>query len=365
MTPLARYRHESQRADFLHDPEQEIAMMALERVHQELALTRVTDNGWWARAVRRLRGRSRPVKGLYLVGGVGRGKTMLVDWFFECLPEDGKRRVHFHTFMREIHHELKALRGIADPLKTVAERWSRAIRILCLDEFHVVDITDAMLLGQLLSALFARGVTLVTTSNELPDDLYRGGLQRERFLPAIALLKSHLEIVVFHGTTDYRLRTLTQAATYYSPADEAAEQALRQRFIALTQRALAVPAVITIEERDIAVKAMADGVAWFAFATLCEGPRGTADYIEIARCFHTVLVSGVPVFSDDSNDAARRFINLVDEFYDRGVNLLLSGALPPAELYRGSRLVLQFRRTASRLVEMQSQEYLSKPHLGD
>ncbi len=366
MTPLARYRRECQRADFSSDPEQETAIAALDRVHRELAAARRAEQHWWVRLIRCFVSAPRqPVKGLYLCGGVGRGKTMLVDLFYECVPVGGKRRIHFHSFMREVHHELKSLRGIADPLQVVAERWARDLRVLCLDEFHVVDITDAMLLAQLLSALFARGVTLITTSNELPDDLYRGGLQRERFLPAIALLKAQLEVIVFFGTTDYRLRTLTQAATYYAPADTVAEQSLRHQFLALTHASNITAATLTIEGREVSVKAAVDGVAWFEFATLCDSPRSTADYIEIACCFHTVLVSNVPAFNDDANDAARRFINLVDEFYDRGVNLLVTAVAAPEQLYRGQRLAQQFRRTTSRLSEMQSAEYLAKPHLSD
>ncbi len=307
----------------------------------------------------------RPPTGLYLWGGVGRGKTFVIDTFCASVPSILRHRVHFHSFMRDVHAELKRLRGTRDPLHEVAARWAREFRVLCLDEFHVVDITDAMLLGQLLAELFARGVTLVTTSNEAPEQLYRGGLQRDRFLPAIELLKQHLEIFEFSGSIDYRWRTLTQAATYYTPADAVTESALRHQFEALTHAAMEPARPLEIEGREIPVKAHAEGVVWFDFAALCEGPRSTNDYIEIACCFHTILLSGVPEFGTDNNDAARRFVNLIDELYDRGVNLLVTAAAAPDALYRGTRLASAFRRTASRLVEMQSEEHLAKPHISE
>lgn len=363
MTPLARYRAEGARPDFQTDPDQIAALTRLERLHSELLAAGTQQHSGFAWLTRRIRPRLPAPRGLYLWGGVGRGKTFVVDTFCACLPEAIKVRVHFHSFMRDVHAQLRHLRGHQDPLRQVADRWSREMRVLCLDEFHVVDITDAMLLAQLLAALFERGLALVTTSNEAPDDLYRGGLQRDRFLPAIALIKQHLEVFHFNGAIDYRWRTLTQAATYYTPADEAAESALAQRFAALTQGTAREPAEIDLEGRVIPLRARADGVAWADFAELCERPRGTGDYIEIACCFHTVLISGVPCFTDEQSDAARRFINLVDEFYDRGVNLLLSANSAPDALYQGTRLAPPFRRTASRLTEMQSEEYLAKPHL--
>ena len=365
MTPLERYRAESARPDFVADPDQLAAVKRLDALYHTLIATAQKDAGplRWLRS--RLGGASPAPRGLYLWGGVGRGKTFVVDTFCASLPETLRVRVHFHSFMRDVHARLRQLRGAQDPLRQIAEGWSRDMRLLCLDEFHVVDITDAMLLGQLLSALFARGVTLVTTSNEAPDDLYRGGLQRERFLPAIALLKQHLEVFEFGGGVDYRWRALTRAATYYTPADAASDAALTECWHGLTRSAPLPAPPLLVEGREIPLRAHADGAVWFEFSDLCEGPRGTLDYIEIACCHHTVLLSGVPVFGEESADAARRFINLVDEFYDRGVNLLLSAAAAPDQLYRGSRLAAAFRRTASRLVEMQSQEYLAKPHLPD
>lgn len=362
-TPLERYHFELRRDDFFADPLQAAAIAKLDEIYRNLVAVK-PQYARWPRFIRRT-SPAVTAKGLYLWGGVGRGKTFVIDTFYACLPSPIARRVHFHSFMRGIHHELKGLQGTSDPLRHIAQRWASDLRVLCLDEFHVVDITDAMLLAQLLSTLFRAGLTLVTTSNEAPDGLYRDGLQRDRFLPAIALLKSHLDVFEFSGTTDYRLRTLKQAATYYTPNDRNSETALQARYAALTHGAANSPSVLEIEGRTCMTRAQADGVVWFDFEHLCSGPRATADYIEIGRCFHTVLISNVPHFSDDDNDAARRFINLIDEFYDRGVNVLLSAVANPSALYRGNRLQGPFARTASRLTEMQSEHYLARPHLSD
>ena len=360
-TPGDRYRQQLTREGFKADPAQAAAVAHLDRIHAALSAPTPARRGllaFW---------RNDPappdVRGLYLWGSVGRGKTMLVDLFHDCLPPVSRRRVHFHSFMRAVHAELKTLDGVVDPLQAVAQRWARGLRVLCLDEFHVTDITDAMLLGRLLKALFDRGVVLVTTSNDPPDQLYRGGLQRERFLPAIALLKERLEVVELTGAEDFRLRALTQAATYYTPADEPARAALCERWRALTQASLPRPATLDIEGRPLPVLAAADGVVWCDFGTLCGGPRGTHDYIELGLTHHTLFLSGIPVLGEDSNDEARRFINLIDELYDRSVKLLASADAPPAALYRGTRLAAPFRRTVSRLTEMGTHEYLAKPHL--
>ena len=361
-TPGDRYRQQLQRDGFKADPAQAAAVAHLDRIHAALAAPlaparRGLLNFW--------RGEPAPVAvpGLYLWGSVGRGKTMLVDLFYECQPAQLRRRVHFHSFMRAVHAELKTLDGVADPLQAVAQRWARGLRVLCLDEFHVTDITDAMLLGRLLKALLDLGVVLVTTSNDPPDQLYRGGLQRERFLPAIALLKERLEVVELAGGEDFRLRALTQAATYYTPADEAARAALGERWDALTQSAPRVPAALEVEGRPLPVLAQAEGVVWCDFGTLCGGPRSTHDYIELGLTHHTIFLSGIPVLGEDNNDEARRFINLVDELYDRSVKLLASADAEPPLLYRGTRLAAAFRRTVSRLTEMGTHEYLARPHL--
>lgn len=359
MTPLERYEQELARPGFVADPAQRAAAVHLDGIFRALTAPPEQPRRWWPF------GQTRSVqaspKGLYLWGTVGRGKTLLVDLFYDCLPPAIRRRQHFHSFMREVHAELKLLKQVADPLPVIAKKWASTLRVLCLDEFHVTDITDAMLLARLLETLFDRGVVLVTTSNDVPDNLYRGGLQRERFLPAIALLKERLTVLELGGVTDYRLRTLEQAAVYHVPDDAAARAALRAQFEALTHQAPEA-GTADVDDRPLAVLGQADGVLWCEFDALCGGPRGTLDYIEIGRCFHTLMLSGVPIMGEDQNDAARRFVNLLDELYDRNVNLLVSAAAWPPELYTGQRLAATFRRTVSRLTEMQSHDYLARPH---
>ena len=356
-TPSALYAQGVAEGRWEDDPAQRAVLAHLDRIQAELVAAEKTK--WW----QRLRA-TPPVRGLYLCGSVGRGKTFLIDLFFESLPFEAKLRRHFHRFMQEVHTELNRLKGHEDPLVAVAAHFAAEARVFCLDEFFVTDIGDAMILGNLLKHLFARGVTLVTTSNIVPKELYKDGLQRERFLPAIELLEANCEIVPLPAAQDYRLRALTQAGVYFTPLGEAAEQALAACFECVAPEPALAAASIEINARSIAIKRQSDGAIWFEFAALCEGPRAVADYIEIGRSFHTVLVSGVPQFVDffASEDAARRFVNLVDEFYDRGVNLVLSAAVPIVELYRGKRLKFEFARTESRLIEMQSREYLASGH---
>jgi cell division protein ZapE len=303
-----------------------------------------------------------PLRGLYLWGGVGRGKTMLMDWFFESLRFSRRERSHFYRFMRRVHAELRALPGRTEPLGTVAQRLARSARIICLDEFFVADIADAMLLAGLFENLFRRGVTLVATSNTAPQDLYKDGLQRERFLPAIDLLCRHLDVVHLGGGIDYRLRRLEQAPTYLDSALPGTAAQLRQRFAALAGDSATGPAVLAVEERGIGALATAAGMAWFEFSELCRGPRSPNDYIELARSYHTIFISNIPLFTADDEDAARRFIAAIDEFYDRGVKIVVSAAAAPAALYRGERLQREFQRAASRLIEMQTQRYLAGEH---
>ncbi len=316
--------------------------------------------GWLAR----LTGRSpAPVRGLYMWGDVGRGKTFLMDLFFETLNLPAKRRNHFHRIMADVHARLAALDGVADPLDRVAADIAREAGVLCFDEFFVSDIGDAMLLGRFLEGLFSRGVTLVATSNTKPDDLYRNGLQRSRFLPAIELLKAHSDVVRLDGGTDYRLRLLEQAGTYIAPDDAAAERRLDRLFSDAASSRIRSGEALDINGRAIPTRKSAKGIVWFEFAAICDGPRSQADYIELARWYPTVIVSGVPQFDAGLEDPARRFIALVDEFYDRGVKLILSAAVAIGQLYRGERLAPEFERTLSRLTEMQSAEYLARPHL--
>lgn len=307
--------------------------------------------------------RPRPPRGVYLWGGVGRGKTLLMDLFFETLARPDRRRVHFHRFMNEVHERLGALRDVAEPLDRVAGDIARETGVLCFDEFFVSDIGDAMLLAGLLEGLFRRDVVLVTTSNSAPADLYRDGLQRARFLPAIDLLQRHTRVLHIEGGTDYRLRLLRRAGTFISPADEPAEATLDRYFDDIASSAPEHDDSIPIAGRTIRTRKRAKGVAWFEFKELCGGPRSTSDYIEISRRYPAVILSGVPVLTGEHENAARRFVSLVDEFYDRRVKLILSAAAKPDALYRGSKLTFEFQRTVSRLLEMQSPEYLHAPHL--
>lgn len=307
-----------------------------------------------------------PVRGLYVWGGVGRGKTHIVDLFFENLPMEEKLRLHFHRFMVLVHRELKKHPSVQDPLEIVAEEFAQKTRLLCLDEMHVHDITDAMLLGELFRHLFNRGVTLITTSNVEPKGLYHNGLQRQRFLPAIALLEKHTKVLHIGGDMDYRTRALEQAGTYHLGTGELTDEKLRKEFHILTgiERHQGDHSM-RINGRDLPVVMWDDGIAWFTFAELCEAARSTNDYIQIAEYFHTVIVSGVPVMGTLQDDAARRFVNMIDEFYDRSVNLVVSAEAGPLDLYNGKRLAFEFERTASRLQEMQSHDYIAREHLQD
>lgn len=301
-------------------------------------------------------------RGIYLWGGLGRGKSFIMDAFFSCIPLQHKKRIHFHRFMQEIHARLSAVKGQADPLARVAREISRHVRLLCLDEFHITDITDAMLMRGLLQGLLDRGVVLVITSNAPPEHLYRNGLQRAQFLPAIELIRERLDVVHLDGGEDYRLRTLEQAGLYHAPLDAAAEAALTGLFEGLAGRQGELGSTLRVEGRDIPSRRLGPGVGWFDFAELCAGPRGQADYIELARRFHSILLSGVPQFDAQLSAEARRFLWLVDEFYDCRVKLVLSAAVPLAELVRGRLFDGEFERTLSRLAEMQSHAYLAQPH---
>ena len=305
--------------------------------------------------------KAKVVKGLYLWGGVGRGKTLLTELFLQSVTDVPHQRWHFHRFMNYVHHQLALLPDTADTLAVLAKAISKDCRLLVLDEFFVSDIGDAMILYRLLDQLTEHGVCFIATSNVPPDELYLNGLQRASFLPCIALLKRECEVVELISSQDYRLRTLRHAATYLTPANDAAEAVLAEQYRQLSGQAPTADS-IEINERQIPVLALSSGVAWFAFSALCEGPRSVADYIEIARDFHSVLISGVPCFSADNEDAARRFVYLIDELYDRHVNVLLSAEAEVMALYKGHRLQREFERTASRLIEMQSTEYLALEH---
>jgi len=307
--------------------------------------------------------RKRPIRGLYLWGDVGRGKSFLMDAFFDSVPVARKSRVHFHRFMQDIHHRLRALQGEENPLVQIADDIAEEYRLLCLDEFHVTDIGDAMLMRNLLQGLFDHGLVLVTTSNEAPDDLYRNGLQRTLFLPAIELLKQHLELVQIEAGVDYRLRALERGGVFHFPADSAADRAMSNTFEVIAGGPGARDVGLEIEGRAIRALRVGPGVAWFRFEELCDGPRGQADYIELARRYHTVLVSGVRRLGPAEADRRRRFTWLVDEFYDRRVKLILSAEKQLTGLLQSVDGEMEVERTASRLVEMQSHQYLSEAHL--
>ncbi len=362
-SPSQAYASGVNRGDWLDDPAQHAALRELDRIHA--ALLQPSRNGLFAKWF----GGGDAPRGLYLWGGVGRGKTFLIDLFYDTLPVDGpagesKRRTHFHRFMREVHARLHAHAGERDPLAAIAREWRAQLRVLVLDEFFVSDIGDAMLLGRLLDRLFEAGLVLVTSSNTPPRQLYKGGLQRVRFEPAIALIEQRCAVVHLESAQDYRLRALTRSPVYRQPLDAQSEPWLSARWRELTAACRQEAGPLQIEGREIPARGLADGFAWFDFEALCEGPRATSDYIEIAREFHTLLVGGIPVFDAGRDDAARRFVTLVDELYDRHVNLVCSAAAPPPALYVGERLAGAFERTTSRLIEMRSAEYLALEHQG-
>ena len=357
------YRDSLQRHGYRADSSQEHAVHRLDALRRRVESAAATSSrGLLGRLLRRspdpagAQGR-----GLYLWGGVGRGKTYLMDLFHGSLGVPA-RREHFHRFMKDVHARLRDLRDVEDPLQAVAADIAAEARVLCLDELHVTDIADAMILSGLFTGLVDGGVALVFTSNAPPSELYRDGLQRSRFLPAIALIERQCELVNVDAGTDYRLRQLESAPLYFVGTGEAAEVALRDRFAAIAGTPGEAGGSIEIEGRAIAVRRRSEDVVWFDFAALCDGPRGAADYIEIARDYHTVLVSGVPELDGTRDNEARRFITLVDEFYDRAVKLVVSAAANPDTLYRGERLRFEFERTRSRLVEMQTHAYLARAH---
>lgn len=355
--PSARYRAGVQAGDWQSDSAQEAVLPLLDRVAVAVATEpQAAPLARWFGAA------PRAPQGLYLWGGVGRGKTFLMDLLCASLPPERVLRRHFHRFMGEVHAELTRLSGVRAPLAEIAGNLARGPRLLALDEFVVSDIGDAMILGELLKQLLAHGVGLVTTSNSAPRDLYRDGLQRARFVPAIAMIERHCAVHELTGKQDYRLRALTRSPVYLVPADASADAALAAMFKEVASGEVEREGVEEVNGRGVSFRLRSGGEIWFAFAALCEGPRAVADYIEIARDFHTVMISGLPRFDGSNDDPARRFVHLVDEFYDRNVNLVLSAMAEPLALYTGDRLRREFERTASRLIEMQSTAFLAREH---
>jgi cell division protein ZapE len=369
-TPKQRYYDDLSREGFVADNAQKQAVDYLESLYHRLVAKDQKQKE--ISFFDRIKGlvvdpKVTPECGLYLWGGVGRGKTYLMDSFYESLPFDAKMRIHFHRFMRRVHADLRLYKGHANPLERVAEKISSETNIICFDEFFVSDITDAMILGTLFEALFARGVCLVATSNIQPSGLYKNGLQRQRFLPAIDLIEQHCQILNVDGGSDYRLRALANTTLYHSPLNNLTNSAITQVFESLTanDKSIVRQGEIKINDRVIPVVAMTSDVIWFDFLAICDGPRSQNDYIDIACEFHAVVVSNVPTLGIEREDCARRFINLVDEFYDRNVKLAISAELPLKSIYQGTKLSFEFERTQSRLIEMQSLEFLSQGHQVD
>ena len=384
-SPIEQYRNDQQQLYFSADIAQANAIEHLQRLYLELcALDDVQTQprslsqriGAWAGGHSK---QQLATRGLYFWGGVGRGKTYLMDVFYQCLPFENKKRTHFHRFMRHVHHRLSVHKGIKNPLKMVAQELADEAMVICFDEFFVTDITDAMILAHLLENLFQMGVVLVATSNIEPQGLYENGLQRQRFLPAIALLEKHTEVINVDGGVDYRLRTLSQAELYHWPLDAEADISLASSFSALAplQSPLQLPlqapleigisgtggGVININGRAFTYIRLCDDIIWFSFDQLCVQPRSQNDYLELAYEFHGLIISNVPCLKAGMEDQARRFVNLVDVCYDANLKLIMSAEVPLLELYAGGQLDFVFRRTLSRLQEMQSHEYLARGHV--
>lgn len=369
-TPWELYQADLQRDDFSYDAAQEMAVKHLQRLFDDLinAEKQRQQAGAFSRFAQRFsKKKPTPEQGLYFWGGVGRGKTYLVDTFYDALPIQRKMRTHFHRFMQRVHQDLTELTGAKNPLEIVADNIAEEAMVICFDEFFVSDIGDAMILGGLMQELFDRGVTLVATSNIVPDGLYKNGLQRERFVPAIKLLNQFTDVINVDSGVDYRLRTLEQAELYHFPLDSSANASLQHSFEQLVPDARHIDREVDVEVlgRQINAKAVCDDVAWFEFEALCDGPRSQNDYIELGKLFHAVLISNVPVMGIKNDDLARRFINLVDEFYDRGVKVIMSAEAAIPDIYETGKLEFEFQRTTSRMLEMQSHDYLAREHKAD
>lgn len=371
LSPLSRYQQALEAGEYQADEVQRRAVTQLDRIYQALLQKPAASApaGGLRGKLSRLLGKGgetapqRPVQGLYMWGGVGRGKTWLMDMFFHSLPGDRKMRLHFHRFMLRVHEELTELQGRENPLEIVADGFKAETDVLCFDEFFVSDITDAMLLATLLQALFARGITLVATSNIPPDDLYRNGLQRARFLPAIDLINEYCDVMNVDAGIDYRLRTLTQAHLYLTPLSDQTREALDRMFVKLAGKAGEDAPVLQINHRPLQAIRSVDGVLAVDFHTLCEEARSQVDYIALSRLYHSVILYNVQVMGPLKENTARRFLALVDEFYERHIKLVIGAEASMFEIYQGVQLKFEFQRCLSRLQEMQSEEYLKLPHL--
>ncbi|MEE7531286.1 cell division protein ZapE [Klebsiella huaxiensis] len=372
LSPTSRYLSALKEGSHQPDDVQQEAVSRLDAIYHELQnkpSVAPQNNGGLRAKFGKLLGKREPVaetvavRGLYMWGGVGRGKTWLMDMFYQSLPGERKQRLHFHRFMLRVHEELTHLQGHSDPLEIVADRFKAETDVLCFDEFFVSDITDAMLLGGLMKALFARGITLVATSNIPPDELYRNGLQRARFLPAIDAIKQHCDVMNVDAGIDYRLRTLTQAHLWLSPLNTETQQQMDKLWQALAGAKREQTPTLEINHRPLSTLGVENQTLAASFTTLCVDARSQHDYIALSRLFHTVMLFDVPVMTSLMESEARRFIALVDEFYERHVKLVVSAAVPLYDIYQGERLKFEFQRCLSRLQEMQSEEYLKREHL--
>ena len=370
LTPTSRYLNALNEGSHQPDDVQKEAVSRLDLIYQQIVTKEQSapQSGGLMAKFGKLLGKREPttltpVRGLYMWGGVGRGKTWLMDLFYQSLPGERKQRLHFHRFMLRVHEELTQLQGHSDPLEIVADHFKAETDVLCFDEFFVSDITDAMLLGGLMKALFARGITLVATSNIPPDELYRNGLQRARFLPAIDAIKQYCDVMNVDAGVDYRLRTLTQAHLWLSPLNEETQQQMDHLWQALAGAKRAHSPVLEVNHRPLATLGAENQTLAVSFATLCVDARSQHDYIVLSRLYHTVMLFDVPVMTPLMESEARRFIALVDEFYERHVKLVVSAAVPLYEIYQGERLKFEFQRCLSRLQEMQSEEYLKRQHM--
>ncbi len=343
---------------YVADAAQMAAASALQTLYGSLLAFKVNRGSTF----KRLLAPPTPPKGLYFWGGVGRGKSFLMDCFYDSVPYRRKKRIHFHAFMQQIHHDLDKYKGEPDPMLRIAEQIAREVRLLCFDEFHVSDIADAMILGRLLDGLFAKGVILIMTSNYPPDLLYPNGLHRESFLPTIDLLKRHLDVLEVEAGIDYRLRALEQVEIYHHPSDASAEKKMLAYFRAVAGEEGRKGGQVEVLGRNIDTVRRGHGVIWFDFRMLCGGPRSQNDYLEIARAYHTVLLSQIPRMTQHQASEARRFTWLVDVFYDHKVKLICTADCAPEALYTEGTQAGEFARTVSRLTEMNSREYLSLPH---
>ena len=366
--PLWSYRARRRAGQLAADPAQELAIEKLQSLHNALKhYEPAMGRGGWKARLGLGRRQGDPPQGLYLYGGVGTGKSMLMDLFAATAPVEAKRRVHFHAFMQEVHERLHAWRAEtkgdkADPLPQLAEELAAEAWLLCFDEFHVVNIADAMILARLFEAFFAAGGVMLATSNWPPDELYAGGLQREHFLPFIDLVKERLDVLELDGGRDYRRQRLLDIAAYHAPLGPAAEQALDRAFASLTEGAPAAPGLVAVKGREVPVPLAAAGVARFGFADLCEQPLGAGDYLAIARRFHTIVLGSVPRLGPEKRNEARRFMTLIDVLYEHRVKLVIAADAAPEQLYPSGDGAREFQRTVSRLQEMRSREYLGLEH---